>query len=478
MENIKYYSDLITDEQIRTWIDNKDYVYLNGSTGTGKSTFIFDKLFTEYVVNDYVPDSNYKIFVLSNRKKLFEQHINEIKKRQLAKKYFDLNGYASRFWDCVEVETYQCFYEKYVKDAEKAAELKEDWKLFEDLIIVCDEFHYFVNDEWNKTTEQTLKFILDLKMPTFFLSATGNSTYDYINRISNKKIENVLTIKQDFSNITLHEYKEPNSYRSNQHSGTDKAYEMIKYILDNTVDKVMYYLNDVNKLCDLKEKLYEYGDDVQVCYSPRDNISYKYQSGKDTAIIDKKMNCRCILTTKILDNGIDIVDDNLKHVIIDILESETIIQAIGRKRTKTPLSVYIREADKRQLGAWIDKKQYELENTTSELRKYKTRILIDDYNSFLEVGVTRTIYERLKDTKINYCENEYKITLINYLEHSYINHNAIDKEYFRDIASRYGIEGKTPNKINKSLEDKNIRYCIEIKRHGKKRITDWYARAV
>ena len=160
MENIKYYSDLITDKQIRKWIDNKDYVYLDGSTGTGKSTFIFDKLFSEYIVNDYVPDSNYKIFVLSNRKKLFEQHINEIKKRQLAKKYFNINGYASRFWDCVEIETYQCFYEKYVKDSEKAAKIKEDWKLFEDFIIVCDEFHYFVCDEWNKTTEQTLKFIV------------------------------------------------------------------------------------------------------------------------------------------------------------------------------------------------------------------------------------------------------------------------------------------------------------------------------
>ena len=47
MENIKYYSDLITDKQIRKWIDNKDYVYLDGSTGTGKSTFVFDKLFSE-----------------------------------------------------------------------------------------------------------------------------------------------------------------------------------------------------------------------------------------------------------------------------------------------------------------------------------------------------------------------------------------------------------------------------------------------
>ena len=159
-------------------------------------------------------------------------------------------------------------------------------------------------------------------MPTFFLSATGKSTYNFINKISHKKIEieNVVTIKQDFSNIILHEYKEPNSYKSNQHSGTDKAYEMIRDILENTSDKVMYYLNDVNKLCDLKEKLYEYADDVKICYSPKPNINYKYQSQKDDSIIDKKMNCRCILTTKILDNGIDILEDDLRHVIIDIIK--------------------------------------------------------------------------------------------------------------------------------------------------------------
>lgn len=482
MENRKYYSDLITDNQIKKWIDNKDYVYLDGSTGTGKSTFVFEKLFSNYILNDYIPDNNYKIFVLSNRKKLFEQHIKEIKRRRLSEKYFDINGYSSRFWDCVEVETYQCFFDKYVKDKQKAAEIKEDWKLFADgdFIIICDEFHYFLNDEWNKTTEQTLQFILDVDMPTFFLSATGKSTYDFINKISHKKIENVVTIKQDFSNITLHEYKEPNSYKSNHHSGTDKAYEMIRDILNNTSDKVMYYLNDVNKLCDLKERLLEYADDVKICYAPKPNINYKYQSQKDDSIIGKKMNCRCILTTKILDNGIDILDDDLKHVIIDMQEAETIIQAIGRKRTKTPLNVYIREVDKRQLGAWIDKKQYELNNISNknELKRYKCKILIDDYRTFINKGITKTIYERLKDTNIKYIENDYKMILTSYLEHSYINHKAIDPEYLKDIIVKYGLTGKTPNTINKSLASKDIRYKIEIKRHGKKRVTDWYARAI
>ena len=68
--------------------------------------------------------------------------------------------------------------------------------------------------------------------------------------------------------------------------------------------------------------------------------------------------------------------------------------------------------------------------------------------------------------------------LTSYLEHSYINHKAIDPEYLKDIIVKYGLTGKTPNTINKSLESKDIRYKIEIKRHGKKRITDWYARAI
>ncbi|WP_044974801.1 hypothetical protein [Ruminococcus sp. HUN007] len=116
--------------------------------------------------------------------------------------------------------------------------------------------------------------------------------------------------------------------------------------LDNTSDKVMYYLNDSLKLDAIAKELKERykPDDIRLCYSPNNRKKPSLPSEDNQAFTDdKQMNCRCILTTKIIDNGIDIFDDALKHVIIDLTEPETIIQAIGRKRTKTPLTVYINE---------------------------------------------------------------------------------------------------------------------------------------
>lgn len=473
MENIKYYSDLITDEQIRKWIDNKDYVYLNGSTGTGKSTFVFDKLIPFILDNEEYNDK--QIILFSNRLKLKQQHKSTFRKNNSV--YADIDHKHYRYPDDyyykrIIITTYQGFYQNMstnLMDSIDCGLLDPD-----DYIIICDECHYFINDNWNKTTEQTLNILLHLQAPIFFISATGNSIVNYINQISTKIFpENTITIEQNYSNITLIDYKENHNYKDNKATGTDKAIEMIRDILDNTSDKVMYYLDDRDKLGKIAMQLREkYKDDILLCYGGCHKIYSIPDNDLDKCLINGKIAGRCILTTRILDNGVDIFDDDLKHVIIDMNEAETIIQAIGRKRTKTPLNVYINEVDKRSIRNWIKQTQSKINTSMSRLNTFKHHARISELESYLDIGVTNTIYNKLKHTQIKLKSENGKEILQTDLEYYTVHNLPINREYFKILLSDAGLSGKRPDNINKILADNGYNYKIEVKRNNKSR--DWY----
>lgn len=474
MENIKYYSDLITDEQIRTWIDNKDYVYLNGSTGTGKSTFIFEKLIPCILDNEDYNDKN--IILFSNRIKLKQQHKTTFRNNN--DDYADIDHKHDRYPDDyyykrILMTTYQGFYQN------NNADFREDIDCglldSDDYIIICDEFHYFINDNWNKTTENMLNTILRLKAPTFFISATGDNTVNFINTISDKKIlpENTITITQDYSNITISGYKESHNYKDKKATGTEKAYEMIRDILDNTNDKVIYYLDDIIRLGKIAVKLREiYEDDILLCYGGFQKIDGIPDNDLHKCLNNGKINGRCILTTRILDNGIDILDNDLKHVIIDINESEVIMQAIGRKRTKTPLNVYVNEVDKRLVRNWIKATHYKLNNSKSKLNTFKHGKRMNELENYLDIGVANTIYNKLKHTQINLkSENNIKLLECD-LEYYAVHNQPINRDYLKQLLSDSGLNGKRPDSINKTLIDNGYNYKIEVKKTKKN--NDWY----
>ncbi|WP_044974800.1 DEAD/DEAH box helicase family protein [Ruminococcus sp. HUN007] len=198
-----YYSDKIEDADNERWIKNNDFVYLNGDTGTGKSTYIFEKLIPHILWNTHK-----HIFILSNRKLLTKQHRKAAKTLDINYEFYEMNGYfvSERY----SIMTYQAFHDIYIK--KRNIEIDLDCEVFsgDDFVFILDECHYFLSDFWNKTTEQTLNTILKFKATTFFMSATGDNVIDFVNLISDKKIteQNTVSIFQDYSNITLKSIKD------------------------------------------------------------------------------------------------------------------------------------------------------------------------------------------------------------------------------------------------------------------------------
>lgn len=468
MEN-KYYSDLITEEQIKKWSDNNEYVYLNGDTGTGKTTFIFNKLIPYIVKN-----TDKFIFVLSNRKYLSTEHKNGLRKSDI---YIDFKETGESIYKRISIMTYQCYFDKYATNNDFIVDIECGALTSNNIVFICDECHYFLTDNWNRQTTTALKTILELKSNTYFVSATGNNIINFINTISSKKVteENTVRIEQDYKNISLKSYKD--------NKELSEARKMITEILDNTNDKVIYYRKNKKQLSDLTEELKEkYSDNIKLCYSENTKANNLLPNELETAFTeDKKMNCRCILTTNIIDNGIDIYDSDLKHIIVDMTEPEIIIQSIGRKRDKEPLTVYINQTDGRTLNYNIKRNTRLEKETHSELNRYQYRIISHDLQLFKNDGAVNTIYSRLKHTGIRLHSEDSNTKLMIDLQYHAIHEKPIDKEYLISLLSDVGIKAKQLDKINAAFTENNIKYKIINKRERvdgcKNAVNVWYVSA-
>ena len=104
-------------------------------------------------------------------------------------------------------------------------------------------------------------------------------------------------------------------------------------ILEQEEDtKIVIFCNSYNRVMELFKL---YGD--KACYFcsknakalsaiRNDGCIYKHEDGSET--FDK----RILVTTKVLDNGINIKDKKVKHIFCEILDVDSAIQALGRKR--------------------------------------------------------------------------------------------------------------------------------------------------
>lgn len=165
----KTVSDIIGDAY-KTW-NIGNYIFINASTGTGKTSFILNTLF------DYACINNYKIAMLVNRKVLKEQVENQIKDLAIRKD--------------VELSPIKIFTYQEIENADENELLKIDY-ICKCRYIVCDETHYFLQDAiFNPKTQKSFNLIMDLvpKSIVIFMTATSKEIREYITKVQNSIYE-------------------------------------------------------------------------------------------------------------------------------------------------------------------------------------------------------------------------------------------------------------------------------------------------
>jgi hypothetical protein len=88
----------------------------------------------------------------------------------------------------------------------------------------------------------------------------------------------------------------------------------------------------------------------------KDKMDY---AEKDNILLNNQFDCKCLIATKALDNGINIDDVLLRNIVIITLDEIDFIQMLGRKRVNIEdaqrINVYIKQRSKKTFYTLLEK---------------------------------------------------------------------------------------------------------------------------
>ena len=470
------FNDVITKEIIKTW--NNENVILNGATGSGKTYLIENNLY------EYCEDNLKSILYLCNRTALFEQVLLEVKEEGLHN---------------IDVMLYQTLQSKILK-----GEIVPHYDF-----IALDEFHYVLSDSiFNIYTDLTYDWIMEqTKSVKIFMSGTAQNIFNKLKLDGFVKEEYEYIIPYDYSYV-----KECKIYKEKF-----EVMNIINNILTTTDDKIIYFANSTDFAIEVYN---QFKDDAHFrCSTESKNDEARELNdvdcinGYNTDLIT--FNKRLLITTKALDNGIDIRDRDVKHIICDVFDLESAQQCLGRKRKiddEDTCTFYIRNYSKKSIGnfkgglnknlnpvqMFIDNRE-EFDNTYGQDRKWHNNFIYFDgdkrqYNKLAHwkmichssdietmelISYKELFLGRLGDTMTNIIdleeleEMQLKDKLAMYLDS--ILDQRLDKEKQLELIDRINVrvDGKQQTsygKLNIGLQMLELPYIIiskRVKENGK-----------
>lgn len=300
-----YISEVITLDEIKKWKPGQR-ILISSMTGSGKSEMIKNQLY------DYAKSINKKILLLSNRNLLKQQNIFDLKDKT----------------DFITIENYQAFESRILRGIEDIESLFEPY-----YFIAEDEGHYcFADSSFNDNTDLLIQHIKNTpKNKIFiFLTATPDALMDY-----QPNFDYVYNIPKDYSYI-----KNIYFYDRNNQVDAGILESIIRHIPED--EKILYFGSNSQDIYNLSTKF----ENASFICSQGNKLKDKSDNNVMLEIErDSKFSPRALFATKVLDNGVNIKDRSLKHIIIDTHDIISLIQTLGRKRSideNDTINLYIR----------------------------------------------------------------------------------------------------------------------------------------
>lgn len=351
---MKRVSEVVTIDEIKSW-GKGDIITIEAGTGHGKSYFIKNNLYA------LAKKDNKKILMLIHRTNCVNQFQMEIERDNKT--------------DTIEIMTYQKLEYIYRKN--------KGFNFSTYQYIVCDEFHYFMNDAaFNNTTDISLNLLLNQNDAIrIFMSATGNYMKQYIKGY--RKIDTIdynLPINFDFIK-TLSFYNKDASLNKFIETAIEKKMKSI------------FFIESATKAYELYSK---YKDHCLFnCSKQNQNDLYKHvdQDRINDMLINERFEETILITTTCLDAGVNIVDKELTHIVCDVRDTGTLIQCIGRKRLidkDDHINLTIKTISNQSLGGRQTKISKKL-NMAQYLREHTVQEYTEKY--FREYDRDQIVYD-------------------------------------------------------------------------------------
>lgn len=419
----KFISDVI-GEEFKEW-KRGDIIILAAPTGCGKSTFVLEKLLP------YAAERDEKVLYLVNRKILKEQIVERIEEKESVREQL-----------CIKVSTYQHLEEQYSKMvASNNEEYLKEFRGF--TYIIADECHYFSLDAlYNTRTELSYRWIKNCtRSIVVYISAT---------------MENVESrIREDFDNL---KYEATNIYEkellnecfngrvdrmqsmvgayginlfSNLHERIVRKYQMPN---NNCEHIEVNYVASIEELCDLMKRINEKwlvfvdskdkGREMEKKISKGANkneclfIDAHFRRDEDASEEVERIaensyyKSRVLIVTPVLDNGVSLIDNQLRNIVIMTDMKDSFFQMLGRKRgTNQKINLYLMSLTVREIREryrFYDK----LRAICNECEKEREKAFgtIKGLPSLEQYQITsmQEVWNGLERTSEGKCESDYK----------------------------------------------------------------------
>ena len=387
-DTCNFVSDLIGDDWLYKWIPNTP-VFISAQTGKGKNYFIQNVMVPKILEYNrrHRPINN--ILILSNRIALNQQ--NKLKLAQIIDKYsINSISYVNKLNE-LTINQINEFYDFGAVKISSYHQLLKNNLLNEDYaFVIIDECHFFIQDSvFNADTDTILKNIISKQKNSIhvYMSATLDEIFPIILSKYIKKKSSVCPyyIRPPYAPIytlnpidcipknTLPFYYKINSKNirfkyTDEYTDTAYFYDemgcqivpyyypyaviydiepnydyikthVLSYNKDSLIEKISSNHNKDSKwLIFVKSK--KDGEYLQEKLSQK-NISVEFISSEsknstNTAyqqIIKKcKFDTDVLISTAVIDNGVNLFDISIKNIVISIFDYTSFIQMLGRIR--------------------------------------------------------------------------------------------------------------------------------------------------
>lgn len=344
----KYVNDVLTDEIWKYWRPGEQ-IFISAGTGRGKNTFIKKELLKSC--------GSQKVVIFENRQSLMQQQIidviSEIDPEIL--KYQDLseeNMVIFGSYRNIMMISYQCAALKCLYPDTNFLDFFSHARY-----LIFDEAHYILDyAPYNKGISFFVQTFLENQFPAatkIFMSGTMEEVYEYvqllnafpeepIDIIEEKKLldekgsnnnphklirdlqhcqspNSILSLPTDYS------YIEPYQYKKTE----DICTEISK---SPSYEKWLIFVKSIEDGAKLKGKL-DVVCNGSVCFLSSENKKKDENAEIYNRLIREcKFDCRVLIATTVIYNGINIKDDAVKHIVLPFTSMSVTKQLLGRKR--------------------------------------------------------------------------------------------------------------------------------------------------
>ena len=464
----KRVSDLITIDDLQSWTPDTPVIIL-APTASGKSHLIKNTLY------ELSCETQRQILMLIDRLITVNQFRAELERAD------EDNGTNKA--DTIHVDTYQLIQYNELHGREY------DFDLSKFSFVVADEFHYFIADaDFNKATDVAFEKIMSMTDKIkIFMSATGEDVASYIKDYPNRTWKDPLVYKLDIPPQTIGHL---NYYYDNA------VLDVIAEKILSGKDKGIFFIQSAKRAYEFFRKYKEHA----LFNCSEYNTAYAEHVDRDAIkkmLVEEKFEKQLLITTTALSTGVNLIDRDIKHIILDVPDVGELIQCLGRKRQIDGMDipeVYIKAFDnkslngrKSKLAKALEMADYFRETNTSELlKKYPRQV---DYNGIIydkpipgetdvctkRINELRYLKKRLDIKEIDQMIETGKYGYCQYVAKRLCKYNEVEDRYDYTVIrgdgtlpdyleSHVGVEMLQVRDRKKLIETMNVRSDGKLKK--------------